>query len=79
MEITIVYEIINALILATIIFGYPMMAIFDLISLRKRKFPHIATSIWVLIILVVPFLGALAIWIVNPKRNETTEEITSTG
>ena len=63
-----IYRVINFAILIVIIVGYPLICILALFSLKKRKLPGLASGIWALIILVIPFLGALAIWIVNPQR-----------
>ena len=51
-----------------IIVGYPVISILALFSVKKRKLSGLVSGIWALIILVIPFLGALAIWIVNPER-----------
>lgn len=77
MEIVTTYRIINIIVLFSVVIGYPLLAILALISLRKRKLSNIATSIWALIILAIPFLGALAIWIVNPQKEEKNEKITN--
>jgi hypothetical protein len=52
-----------------IVVGYPLTCILALFSLKKRKLSGLASGIWALIILIVPFLGALSIWIVNPQRD----------
>jgi hypothetical protein len=78
-DIAIVYKIINVLVLVAFVFGYPLMAILGLIALRRRKLSNGASLIWALTILIIPFLGALAIWIVNPQKEETTVKTKHTG
>ena len=68
MEIVTVYRIINILVLVFFVIGHPFFAILALISLRKRKLSNLSTVIWALIVLIIPFLGAIAVWIVNPRR-----------
>ena len=68
-------KLANLIILLSIVVGYPLLAIFALIALHKRKLPGIATAIWALIILCVPFFGALALWIIKPKRDQQLDRL----
>ena len=70
-----IYRFINAAVLVVIVVGYPLTCILALFSLKKRKLSGLASGIWALIILIVPFLGALSIWIVNPQRDFVEAEI----
>ena len=53
--------------------GWPVISIFALWSLRKRKLPPSAKAVWALIVLI-PYLGALAYWLVNPAENSSLKE-----
>ena len=46
--------------------GWGVLAILALLGLRKRQLPPVALAIWVLIILIIPWLGAIAFWIIRP-------------
>lgn len=49
-----------------LIVGWPVLALLALFSLRRRNLDTSTMAIWVLIILAVPYLGALAYWIMRP-------------
>ena len=51
----------------TIILGWPLLSLIALFALRRRTLTPVAQAIWALIILAVPFLGAIAFWIVKPS------------
>jgi hypothetical protein len=42
------------------------LPIISLIDLSKKKLSGMPLALWVLIICAIPFLGALAYWIVKP-------------
>ncbi|MEW5827298.1 MAG: PLDc N-terminal domain-containing protein [Chloroflexota bacterium] len=53
--------------------GWPLLSLGTLFALRQQKLTGLQQAIWVLIVLVVPFIGALAYWIVKPAaENQTT-------
>jgi hypothetical protein len=65
-------SMVGYLILAfncAIIAGYPLLALAALVSLRKRGLTGSAQAVWVLIIVAVPFLGALAYALMRPTPN----------
>ena len=43
------------------------LSIAALLGLRKKSLGEVARVLWTLIILVVPVMGAVAFWIVNPS------------
>jgi uncharacterized membrane protein YhaH (DUF805 family) len=47
-----------------------LLSFLALIQLRQRSLPETAQAIWVVFIVVVPFLGALAYLIVQPGSSE---------
>lgn len=55
----------NILILA----AWPVFSLITLFSLRRSGLKGITLALWVLIILVVPLLGALAYWIIKPTED----------
>ena len=59
------------LIVASI--GWPLLSLATLFSLRGRPLTETTQVVWVLLIIAVPYLGALAYWIVRPgaKREGT--------
>ncbi len=44
-----------------------LLSLLALFGLRRRGLAGTTLAIWVLIIVAVPILGALAFWIVRPK------------
>ena len=48
--------------------GWLLLILLALLSLRRRHLTNPTQAIWVLIIVAVPLLGALAYWIVRPQR-----------
>lgn len=65
---------INATLLAAqicnvmLLLMWPLLSIGALMSLRRRGLPETPTVLWALLIVIVPILGAAALWIVNPRR-----------
>jgi len=59
------YLLANIVVLA----AWPISAIFALSQLRNRDLPEVARAIWAAVILMVPFLGVIAFWIVQPGEN----------
>jgi hypothetical protein len=49
-----------------LLLGWPLFAILMLLQLRRREMPEVARAIWVALIIIVPYLGALAYWLVKP-------------
>lgn len=45
-----------------------VFAIVTLFNLRHRKMEAQSLALWVFIIILIPFLGALAYWIVRPAK-----------
>jgi hypothetical protein len=50
-----------------ILLGWPLLSLLALFSLRGRGLTGTTLALWVLISVGMPFLGALAVWIVQPK------------
>ena len=48
------------------VLGWLVLGVAALFSLRKRRLPATAQALWAIFVVVVPFLGALAYWIVQP-------------
>ncbi|HSV85471.1 MAG TPA: PLDc N-terminal domain-containing protein [Levilinea sp.] len=46
--------------------GWLVLAVFALVQLRRANLPETARALWALIVMIVPFAGAIAFWIVNP-------------
>jgi hypothetical protein len=49
-----------------------VLPIISLIDLSKKKLSGMPLALWVLIICAIPFLGALAYWIVKPTSENKT-------
>jgi hypothetical protein len=60
-------QLINLVLLV----GWPLLTLLGLFQLRRRELPQTALAIWVVIVLFVPIVGALAFWIVRPGRPKT--------
>lgn len=62
------YELFLIQILNFALFiGYLLLTIIALLHLRKRGLGSTAQALWALIILI-PYLGPLAFWIINPSE-----------
>ncbi len=59
-------QIINVLL----IIAWVVLAIIALVKLSSRKLPATPKAIWVLIILGIPVLGAIAFFIVKPEDSQ---------
>ncbi len=45
----------------------------SLLTLRKQSLSSISQALWVLIILAIPFLGAIVFWLVRPSESVSSE------
>lgn len=57
--------------IAVILFSF-LPAILALLSLRRRRLHEIAVALWVIVIVVLPLLGPVAFFLVNPQAREDT-------
>lgn len=55
-----------------IIVIYPLFSLVALFALRQSQLTGILQFLWALLIVVVPFLGPLAFFIVNPSENTSS-------
>ena len=51
---------------------YPVFSIVALFALRQSQLTGILQFLWAFLIVVVPFLGALAFFIVNPSEQTSS-------
>ena len=49
-----------------LLIGWLALGLIALFGLRNRALPPLVQVIWVLIILVVPLVGAIAFWVIKP-------------
>ena len=58
------------MIIEVLILGiYPLLSLTALFALRQSHLTGISQVLWAFLIVVVPLLGALAFFIVNPSEN----------
>ena len=50
--------------------GWIILGILALVNLKNRRLEAIPEAIWALMIVLVPVLGAVALWIVNPQTRQ---------
>ncbi len=50
----------------TFIMGWPVLSIIGLLGLRRRKLSVTAQTIWAALIVIIPIMGTVAFWLVNP-------------
>jgi len=50
--------------------GWLLLAVLALLGLSKRRLPPVALAIWVAVILLVPWLGAIAYWLIKPGEEK---------
>ncbi len=56
---------------AALCLGWPLFSLLTVGHLRRRPLPAVAQALWVLIVVAVPYIGALAYWLVRPSARET--------
>ena len=61
--------LITQLVSFLIIGGYPILSLVALFALRRNHLTGTNQAIWALLIIAIPFLGALAFFIVKPAEN----------
>ena len=61
--------LITQIISFLIIGGYPILSLIALFTLRRNRLTGTNQAIWALLIIAIPFLGALAFFIVKPTEN----------
>jgi len=66
--ISVVLQIINIVLLVSWI----VLSVISLVKIKNRTLSSTAKAIWVLIVICVPILGAIALFIVNPS--DSTEQ-----
>lgn len=64
-----VNELLFFLLPLTLI-SWPLLSLAALVTLRRRQLMSAPQAIWALIILVIPVLGPVAYWLVQPGKNE---------
>ena len=57
-------QVVNFLILM----GWIVLAIVALMRLRRCQLDQIARVLWVIVVVAIPIMGALAFFIVNPAK-----------
>jgi len=53
-----------------LLIGWPVLSILALLKLKERKLSQTVQALWVLIVVAVPYLGALAYWLVDPQGSD---------
>ncbi len=46
--------------------GWPLISLLGLLVLRRRRLTGVAQAVWAMIVVAVPYLGALAFFILQP-------------
>ncbi|MCS6994548.1 MAG: hypothetical protein N2117_07095 [Anaerolineales bacterium] len=64
------FQALNCLVLLT----WLGLSIAALLGLRKKHIGETARVLWTLVILIVPIMGAVSFWIVNPKDESTQDQ-----
>ncbi len=59
-------QLVNMVLLA----GWLVFAALALVQLRGRRLEELPRVLWVLVVLVVPLLGAVAFFVVQPGRKD---------
>jgi hypothetical protein len=57
------------MIIEVLILIYPLLSLVALFALRQSRLTGIPQVLWAFLIVLVPFLGALAYFIVNPSES----------
>ncbi len=54
--------------LLTFFVGWPVLSIIGLLGLRRRRLAATAQAIWAVLIVIIPVMGTVAFWLVNPGK-----------
>ncbi len=46
--------------------AWPVLGIIGVLGLRRRQLTATAQAIWAVLIVVIPIMGTVAFWLVNP-------------
>ncbi len=57
--------------LLTFFVGWPLLSIIGLLGLRRRRLAATAQAIWAVLIVIIPFMGTVAFWLVRPGDKAT--------
>ncbi len=60
-----IIQLINLFLLC----GWPLLSLATVFTLRKSRLHGLTLAVWVLIVLVIPYLGALAYFIIRPAQD----------
>jgi hypothetical protein len=66
-----VWYIINFLILI----GWPLLALLALFRLRQRNISDVARALWAILVVIVPLLGAIAFFVIQPGEDRQHRNI----
>ncbi len=58
----------NQLFNIVLLIGWPILSVLAIFDLRRRNIAGSTQALWTLIILIIPFLGAIAFWLVQPNH-----------
>jgi hypothetical protein len=61
--------LVTQLVSFLLIGGYPILSLIALFALRRNHLTGTNQVLWALLIVAIPFLGALAFFIVKPTEN----------
>jgi hypothetical protein len=54
-----------------ILLGWPVLSLVTIFAIKNRQLAETSQAVWVLISLV-PFLGALAFWLIQPGTSKSS-------
>ena len=57
----------------SVLLVWPLLSVAALVYLSKRKLPETPKVLWAILIVLIPFLGAFAVWIVKPGESKLSE------
>jgi hypothetical protein len=65
------YMLLFGLFHLILLAGWLVLVIVALLQLKRSNLPPTAQALWAMIVLLIPYLGAIALWIVSPGLHET--------
>jgi hypothetical protein len=62
------FAALNVVLVLIPLLIWPVLSLIALFSLRDQNLEGVQQALWVLVVLLIPIMGAVAFWIVKPVK-----------
>lgn len=63
-----IFAALNVLLVLIPLLIWPVLSLIALFSMREQGLEGVQQALWVLIVLLIPIMGAVAFWIIKPVK-----------